>query len=314
MTQVAMLVAVFSGIAGVLLLGTLVGKVLAARTGSAVSSAVIQNYNTRIGAFWAMLAVLVVAFALGQLGLIVLFGFLSFGALREYVTLTKTRRGDHGALLAAFLIVLPFQYYLVWIEWYGLYSIFIPVYAFLFLPIAAAVRGEPNQFLERIAELQWGLMISVFCLSHVPALAALSIPGFEDRQLLIVAYFIVVTQASDVLQYHWGKLLGARKIAPTLSPKKTLEGCIGGILSASALGAALWWLTPFTVGESFLMSLILTVLGFLGGLVMSAIKRDRGVKDWGWAIQGHGGILDRVDSIVFAAPVFFHMVKYYWAA
>lgn len=314
MTEVTMLVAVFSGIAAALLLGTLVGKVLAARAGSADISPVVQNYNVRISAFWAMLAILVVAFALGKLGLILLSGFLSFGALREYVTLTRTRRGDHGALLVAFLIVLPLQYYLVWIEWYGLYSIFVPVYAFLFLPIAAAVRGESHRFLERIAELQWGLMISVFCLSHVPALTTLSISGFEDRQLLLVAYFIVVTQASDVLQYHWGKLLGMRKIAPTLSPSKTLEGCIGGVLSASALGAALWWLTPFSIGKSFLVSLSLTVLGFLGGLVMSAIKRDRGVKDWGWAIRGHGGILDRIDSIVFSAPVFFHMVRYFWAA
>lgn len=312
MTTTMTLLAVFAGIAGVLTVATVVGQALAARAGAENPSPIVQNYNARIAAFWAMLAVLVVAFAAGNTGLVVLFGLLSFAALREYVTLTTTRRGDHWALLAAFLVALPTQYYLVWIGWYGLYSIFIPVYAFLLLPVAAALRGDSSRFLERVAELQWGLMICVFCLSHVPALTALQIAGYEHG-LLLVAYFVIVSQASDVLQYVWGKLCGRRPIAPVLSPRKTVEGFAGGILSASALGAALWWLTPFTVAQSLLMSLVITVLGFLGGLVMSAIKRDRGVKDWGWAIRGHGGVLDRVDSAIFAAPVFFHLVRYFWA-
>ena len=152
----------------------------------------------------------------------------------------------------------------------------------------------------------------MFCLSHVPALLTLPIPGFEDRKLLLVAFLVLVVQASDVLQYVWGKLLGRHKIAPRLSPSKTVEGFAGGVVSATALGAALWWLTPFPPLQAALMALAITLMGFCGGLVMSAIKRDRGVKDWGWMISGHGGMLDRLDSVIFAAPIFFHLTRYWW--
>ena len=140
------------------------------------------------------------------------------------------------------------------------------------------------------------------------------IPGYENRKLLLVAFFVLVVQASDVLQYVWGKLLGRHKIAPRLSPSKTVEGFAGGVVSATALGAALWWLTPFPPFHAALMALAITLMGFCGGLVMSAIKRDRGVKDWGWMISGHGGMLDRLDSVIFAAPVFFHLTRYWWTA
>ncbi|MBA3520073.1 MAG: phosphatidate cytidylyltransferase, partial [Rhizobiales bacterium] len=161
---------------------------------------------------------------------------------------------------------------------------------------------------------QWGLMLAVFCVSHVPALLTLDIAGFEGRNLLLIAFLVLVVQTSDVLQYIWGKLLGRRKIAPELSPSKTWEGFLGGVGSATLLGAALWWITPFSPFEAGLMALAVTLMGFFGGLVMSAIKRDRGVKDWGHMIEGHGGMLDRLDSVIFAAPVFFHLTRYFWAA
>ena len=204
------------------------------------------------------------------------------------------------------------QYFLIWIEWYGLYSIFIPVYAFLVLPILAAVGGDTKRFLERTAKVQWGLMVCVFCISHVPALLTLQIPGFEGRNLLLIAFLVIVVQGSDVLQYVWGKLFGKRKVAPELSPSKTWEGLVGGVASATALGAALYWTTPFNPWQAALMALTICVMGFFGGLVMSAIKRDRGVKDWGTMIEGHGGMLDRLDSVIFAAPIYFHALRYWW--
>ena len=164
----------------------------------------------------------------------------------------------------------------------------------------------------RVAETQWGLMISVFSLSHVPALLGLQIPGYEGRNLLLIAFLVLVVQSSDVLQYVWGKLLGRHKIAPELSPSKTVEGFLGGVASATVLGALLWWITPFSPWQAGVMALLISLMGFFGGLVMSAIKRDRGVKDWGWMIEGHGGVLDRLDSVIFAAPVFFHMTRYWW--
>jgi phosphatidate cytidylyltransferase len=304
--------ALFGGILAVLTAASLVGFVLARRQPADEPSPVIENLNARIRAWWVMVALIGAAIALGKPGVIVLFALASFAALREFVTLTPTRRGDHYALAAAFFVVLPIQYYLVWIEWYGLFSIFIPVYVFLLLPVVAALRGDTTHFMTRIAEQQWGLMIAVFCLSHVPALLTLPIPGFEGRKVLLVAFLVLVVQASDVLQYVWGKLFGRHKIAPLLSPSKTVEGFFGGVLSATALGAALWWLTPFSPVHAALMALMITIMGFCGGLVMSAIKRDRGVKDWGWMIEGHGGMLDRVDSVIFAAPIFFHLTRYWW--
>ena len=304
-------------VGGVLVIATLIGQWLAMRQKARASDSqaqvsVIDNLNARINAWWAMVVLIGLAFMGGKAGVIILFGFCSFAALREFVTLTQTRRDDHWALAAAFFIVLPMQYGLIWNEWYGLYSIFIPVYAFLLLPMLAALRGSTEQYLVRVAETQWALMICVFCASHVPALLTLQIPGYEGRQVLLIAYLVVVVQISDVLQYVWGKLLGKTRIAPVLSPSKTVEGAVGGILSATLIGAMLWWITPFTPLQSAGMALACTLMGFMGGLVLSAIKRDRGVKDWGHLIAGHGGFIDRMDSVLFSAPVFFHLVRYGW--
>jgi phosphatidate cytidylyltransferase len=202
---------------------------------------------------------------------------------------------------------------LLWFENYGIFSVFIPVYAFLLMPIISAVRGDTQHFLVRIAEVQWALMICVFCASHVPALLTLHIPGYEGRNVLLIAFLVIVVQLSDVLQYVWGKMLGRTRIAPNLSPSKTVEGFVGGVASASLIGAGLWWITPFTPLQAGAMAFVITLMGFFGGLVMSAIKRDRGVKDWGHLIEGHGGLIDRLDSVVFSAPVFFHLTRYWWS-
>jgi phosphatidate cytidylyltransferase len=312
MSPTSQALALFGGVFAILVAASLVGFVLERRYAAGGAAATIANLNARVRAWWIMVALIGLALAIGKAGVILLFAFASFAGLREFLTLTTTRRGDHWALAAAFFIALPVQYYLIWIDWYGLYSIFIPVYVFLLLPVIAALRGDVTRFMERIAELQWGLMIAVFCLSHVPALLTLPIPGFETRKVLLVGYFVLVVQASDVLQYVWGKLLGRHPIAPRLSPSKTVEGFLGGVLTATVLGAALWWLTPFTPWHAALMALVITLMGFCGGLVMSAIKRDRGVKDWGWMIAGHGGMLDRLDSVIFAAPIFFHLTRFWW--
>jgi phosphatidate cytidylyltransferase len=272
----------------------------------------VENLNARINAWWGMVGLTALAFLAGNTGVTVLFAICSFAALREFLTLTNTKVADHWAIAAAAFIVLPVQYIAVGMNWYGFYSIFIPVYAFLLMPILSIYGGETDNFLVRIAEAQWALMISVFCVSHVPALLSLNIPDFEGRNLFLIFFLVVVVQSSDVFQYVWGKLLGRHKVAPKVSPSKTWEGLIGGVLTASLLGASLYWITPFTVLQAFAMSVVITTMGFLGGLVMSAIKRDRGVKDWGHLIAGHGGFIDRLDSVIFSAPIFFHIVRFYW--
>ena len=301
------------GIFGVLIVASVIGYVLEKRLSPDGSNAAIENLNARIKAWWVMVVLIGIAFVAGRAGVILLFAFCSFAALREFVTLINTKRADHWALAAAFFVALPVQYYLLWAEQYGIYSIFIPVYAFLFMPIIAVLRGDTERFLVRIAEVQWALMICVFCASHVPALLTLHIPGYEGRNVLLIAFLVIVVQLSDVLQYVWGKLFGKTKIAPRLSPSKTVEGFVGGVISASLIGAALWWVTPFTPLQAGLLAFVITIMGFFGGLVMSAIKRDRGVKDWGHLIEGHGGLIDRLDSVVFSAPIFFHLVRFWWS-
>ncbi len=274
---------------------------------------VIENLNARIRSWWAMILMMGLALLAGRVGTTLLFAFASFAALREFVTLLDTRRGDHWAVAVAFFVVLPLQYWFIATNWYGLYSILIPVYAFLIIPMLAVLRGDTERFLGRIAGIQWALMICVYCIAHVPALLNLEIPGYAGRNVMLIAFLIIVVQGSDVAQYIWGKLLGKRRIAPSVSPSKTVEGFVGGALSAVVIGAALSWITPFGPLRAGLMAFVIVIAGFLGGLVMSAIKRDRGVKDWGHTIPGHGGFLDRLDSVIFSAPIFFHLTRYWWS-
>ena len=306
------LIAVFGGVFALLLVASAVGALLKFRLASGALSSGIDNLNARIKAWWVMIGLLALAFWLGEFGIILLFALVSLQCLREFISLTHTRRGDHQALVWCFFIFLPLQYVFIAMNWYGLFSIFIPVYAFLLLPITALLGSDTTRFLERAAKMQWGLMICVYCLSHVPALITLEIPGYAQRNALLIAFLVLTVQSSDVFQYVWGKLLGKHKISPEISPSKTMEGLIGGVLTSTAVGAALWWITPFNPWQAALIALVINIMGFFGGLVLSAVKRDRGVKDWGSLIEGHGGMLDRVDSISFSAPIFFHIVRYWW--
>ena len=303
----------FGGLIITLIIASSIGYGLKFKVGFSTPHAVIDNLNARINAWWVMILIIFAAAALGFYGVIGLFFVISFIALREFLSLLYIRRGDHLALAACFYVILPLQYFLVAIDWFSMFTIFIPVYGFLFLPILSALLGDTAHFLDRSTKVQWALMISVFCISHIPAILTLDIEGFEDKKLLLMIFLILVVQSSDVLQYVWGKLFGKHKIAPKLSPSKTVEGFVGGVVSASVLGGLLYWLTPFNPVQAVLMSLLICLMGFLGGLVMSAMKRSMGVKDWGNMISGHGGMLDRMDSLCFAAPIFFHVVRYYWA-
>ena len=302
-----------AGVGTILVFASVIGEILRARLSPAGQNPVIENLNARISAWWVMVICLALAFIAGKPGVVLLFALCSFAALREFLTLTTHNRADHWSLVACFFLILPLQYAFLASDWYGMYSIFIPVYAFLLLPVVSSLRGSTKDFLIRVSETQWALMICVYCASHVPALLYLQIPGFEGRNVILIAYLIFVVQLSDVMQYVWGKLIGRTKVAPSLSPSKTWEGLVGGTLTATAVGTALYWMTPFSPLEAAGMCLLITLMGFFGGLVMSAIKRDRGIKDWGHLIAGHGGFLDRLDSVIFAAPIFFYVTRWVWS-
>jgi phosphatidate cytidylyltransferase len=306
------LLLLFGGVLALLIVASVTGAILAGRAKSDSGRAVIANLNARTKAWWKMCAVFGFTLLAGKYGTLIFFLLLSFLALREYITLVPTRRGDHRTLFWTFFIITPLQYYLIAIDWYGFFAILIPAFAFVFIPARIALAGDTEHFLERAAKIQFGLMICAYCLSHAPALLILKIPNYEGHDATLLLYFVLVDQMSDVLQYVWGKLLGRHKIAPEVSPNKTWEGFAGGVATATLLGALLSWATPFTRWQAAGMSLAITLMGFLGGLVMSAIKRDAGVKDFGAMIEGHGGILDRIDSLCFAAPVFFHLTRYFF--
>jgi phosphatidate cytidylyltransferase len=307
------LVSLVGGVLALLVAATIAGWILDRRVTTASGRTTVDNINARIRAWWMMAAIFVLALVTGRVVSILLFTLISFLALREFVTLAPTRPSDHRALFWSFFIVTPLQYYLVWMEWYGLFSILIPVYASIFVAIRTTLAGDTEHFLERSAINQWGLMICVYFLSHVPALLMLRIPGYENQNAKLMFFLVLIVQLSDVLQFVWGKTIGRRPVAPAISPNKTWEGLIGGAGCATLVGAALWWATPFGPDAAGMMALILTTMGFAGGLIMSAIKRDRGVKDYGAFIEGHGGMLDRIDSLCFAAPVFFHLTRFFYA-
>lgn len=293
------------GVLALLVLASVVNGALVLRTGGPVG-----DLGPRIRAWWGMVAVFATATAIGPTATVVLFAIMSFLALREFITLTPTRRGDHRTLFWVFFVILPLHYLILGSGWYGMFVIFIPVYAFLFVPIRSALGRETTDFLGRVAKIQWAMMICIYSLSHVPALLHLNLDVKPAPQAALLLWFVIVVQVSDVFQYCWGKLLGRHQVSPTISPKKTWEGFVLGIASASGLGAGLWWATPFTPLEAGLVALVICAMGFAGDITMSAIKRDRGIKDFGALLPGHGGMMDRIDSLVFAAPVFYHIVRH----
>jgi phosphatidate cytidylyltransferase len=302
----------FGGILGLLVLATLIGWLLRRR---APNDDTIANLNARVNAWWVMVAIIAVNFLLGTNATVILFALASVFALREFVTLTPTRPGDHFPLVVCFYVLIPIQYWLIADGWYNLFAIFLPVYGFLLLPVLAAAAGDTEDFLARVTKLQWGLMITVYCISYAPALLLVQVPGFSGdnrNNLLLMIYLLTIVQMSDVLQYVFGKLFGRHKIAPRVSPSKTVEGFVGGGIAAIGIGTALWWITPFTPWQACGMATVIVIAGFFGGIALSAVKRSLGAKDWGSLIQGHGGMLDRLDSVSFAAPVFFHLTRYFF--
>lgn len=296
---------------GILIALTVLGEILRARKPAHENNPMLDTYMTRVQSWWGMVAFIGIALLLGKPGVMVLFGFASFAALREFLTLTTKAQADHLSLALAFFVVLPLQYVFVGLGWTGLFTVFIPVYAFLFLPIVSALRGNPQRFLVRVAETQWALMIAVFSVSHVPVLMSLDIAGYGDRSVLLIAFLVMVVQFGDLLDFFFGRRIGRTRIAPGLSPK-TWEGLACGVLSAMLIGALLAWITPFGVLGAALMAGVASLVGMFGNIVVAAIKRDRGVKDWSHLIPGQGGFVDQLDSVIFAAPIFYQLTKYFY--
>ncbi|MEX0809874.1 MAG: phosphatidate cytidylyltransferase [Dongiaceae bacterium] len=269
-----------------------------------------RELRQRVTSWWIMATLFAVAILLDRVASLVFLGFVSFLALKEYLSLIPTRRADRRVLFLAYLAI-PVQYWWVGTEWYGMFIIFIPVYMFLLLPVRMVLAGETQGFLRAAGTLHWGLTICVFSLSHAAYL--LMLPGADagvGAGLLL--FLVIVTEANDVAQYFWGKLFGRARVTPTISPNKTWAGLIGGIATSAVLAGLLAFLTPMVWWIATLIGAGGAIAGFCGDLVMSAVKRDLSIKDTGGMLPGHGGILDRVDSLVFTAPLFMHFIRYFY--
>jgi len=295
---------VLLGVLGLLAAAEVLGFVLA----RARPAKDFSELRARVRSWWFMAGVFMLAIVVSRAVSLVFLGFLSFLALKEYFSLIPTRRADRSVLLWVYLAV-PLQYLWVWVDWYGMFIIFIPVYMFILIPVRMVLHGETAGFLQATGTIHWGLMTTVFTLSHMAYL--LILPGKGAGGAGLVLFLVLVTQFNDVAQYTWGKLFGRRKVVPTVSPNKTYEGLLGGIATSFVLVYFLApYLTPLTRNESLVAGFFLPLAGFLGDVSVSAIKRDIGVKDSGALIPGHGGILDRVNSLTFTAPLFFHFLRY----
>ncbi len=297
------------GVITLLVALTLFGEFMRGRLAVGESNPVVETFMQRVNSWWAIVILLSGAALLGELALLLLFAFASFAALREFLTFAYKRQADHLSLALGFFAILPLQYLFIGLGWTGLFAVFIPVYAFLLLPIVSALRGDSSRFLIRVAETQWGLMICIFCISHIPALLTFEIG--DGRAVLLILFFVMVVQFGDLIEYYAGRNFGKRRVAPDLSPK-TIRGMISGVCGAAVVGGLLAWITPFGIVGAAAMAALASLTGMLGSLVFAAIKRDKGVKDWSHLIPGQGGFLDQLDSVIFAAPVFYHVALLVW--
>jgi phosphatidate cytidylyltransferase len=313
-------------------IASVVGFLLSRRENLGVASPLLHRFNHKLRVWWMMAAILVIGFLMHRIGVVVLFGLVSFWALREFITMTPTRRGDHRTLFWVFFIFTPLQYLFIalgsnppaWlgrfstIDYYGLYSIMIPVYASLFIPARAAIAGDYKRFLERSAKIQFGLLICVYSLSYAPALLDLqytptgSATPWSGSNVSVLVFFVLIAQLATVLERAWGRLAGRHIIAERINASRTWEGFLGSMVTTGLVAAALFWATPFYPWEAGVLGAVVTVMACAGTMTMSAIKRDRGVTDTGTLVQGHAGVLDQIDNVCFAAPVFYHVSKFFF--
>ena len=269
-----------------------------------------SELRQRIQSWWWMIAILFACLSLGTTYAISLFALISFLALKEFLSIVPSRQSDRRVIFWAYAAI-PVQYYLVSIQWYGLFIIFIPIYIFLFLPMRMVLIGETKGFIKAAGVMHWAVMLTVFCLSHIAYLLVLPEKNSAAGNIGLVIFLLFMTQFNDVSQYIWGKALGKHPIIPKVSPNKTWEGFLGGMFTITLASAFVGpYLTPLSLELSLLAGLLINVFGFIGDVVISSVKRDLEIKDSGQLIPGHGGILDRFDSLIFTAPLFFHYLYY----
>jgi len=306
--------ALFVTLFGALLLVTAVAVLLSVRDSSDARSERRARFRRDLRAVWVGAVVFWLAWISGATGATIVVGFFAFFALREFITLAHTRRGDHRSLILAFFVVLPLQFAFVGTRSFDLFSVFIPVYVFLAIPVVSALAGDPERFLERNAKIQWGIMVCVYGLSHLPALLLLQLPRYGERGAFLIFFLVIVAAGAQIVQELASRRLRRRPVARHIDRSFSYRAWAAGVAAAAVLGAALWWITPFDPMRAAAMAALAGGAGTLGDLVMRALKKDAGVRWWGnrSSVTGAVGLLDRVAPLCFAAPVFFHSVRWYF--
>lgn len=301
---------------GLLVLASMLAMVMSLKAQTDAQHARVERFKRVLRDSWVWVSVFWIAWVAGAFVSMLLFGLLSFYALREFITLSHTRRGDHRSLILAFFIVLPLQYWLVGTRQFDLFSVFIPVYVFFAIPVISALANDPERFLERNAKIQWGIMVCVYGLSHAPALLLLEFAGYAQRGAFLLFLLVFVVQTSLLVQAYVARHHRLTPVAPAISTSFSWGTAGAGVCVGSLCGALLYWITPFKAGQAFAMSFIACTAGMFGHFVMKALKRDAGVQS-AWHAEGHPvtgavGLLDRIAALSFAAPVFLHSVRWYF--
>ena len=270
-----------------------------------------SELKMRTKSWWAMATIFVLATIVHSVITFISLGLLSFFALRELSAISKNiREADRKVLIWCYLSI-PIQYYLAYIGQYGPFLIFIPVFMYLWIAFMLVIVGEVEDISRSMSVLPAQLMLTVFGVSHLAFLVSLpDIEGFDIGGRALLLFVVFITEMNDNFQFTWGKLFGRFKIIPKVSPNKTWEGLIGGVVTTVIVGYFLRFLTPFSEIEILITCGCIAIVGFIGDVVVSAIKRDIGIKDTGSAIPGHGGLLDRIDSLAVTGPFFFHIVYF----
>jgi len=276
----------------------------------------LADFRQLLGRSWFMVVIFWIGWAAGETAAIVLFALIAFLALREFITLSPTRRGDHRSLVLAFFAVLPFQFWLAGTQHFDLFTVFIPVYVFLAIPLVSALAGDTQRFLERNAKLQWGIVVCVYGMSHVPALLLLDFPGYEGKGAFLVFFLVFVVQSCMVAQHLVTRYLKRPPSVPQISTSFNWGSWGLGMALGSGIGVLFSFITPFNPWQALTMAFVACAAGSMGHLVMKALKRDRGITSWGHrvSVTGANGLLDRVDALCFAAPIFFHSARWYFSA
>jgi phosphatidate cytidylyltransferase len=309
--QVGLLFVVLFGLLAVV---TIVAFTKSLRDQTPEQTALRERFARELRALWIAAVVFWIAWVSGPIGSTLLFGFVSFLTLRELVSLTHTRRADHRSLLLAFFVVLPLQYVLVGMRLINAFTVFIPVYVFFAIPVISALANDPFRFLERTAKIQWGVTVTVYGLSHAPALLLLDLPRYRERGAFLVLFLVFAVVAAQVGEEIASRRLRRRPVARAISRSFSWPAFGVGVGAAAVVGLLLDWVTPFDPLAAIAMGAIAGAAGMLGQFVMQALKRDAGVRSatGTLSVTGAVGLLDRLAPLCFAAPVFFHAVRAYF--